>query len=36
MFIAMSQYFLVLAGFNRRPLGHFAPTELDTIKVAIL
>ncbi len=36
MFIATSQFILVLAGFNRRLLGHFAPTELDTIKVAIL
>ena len=36
MFIDTVQPDLVLAGFNRRLLGHFAPTELDTIKVAIL
>jgi hypothetical protein len=36
MFIDGSQFILILAGLNRRPLGHFAPTELDTSKVAIL
>ena len=36
MFIDTSQYILVLGGFSRRLLGHFAPTELDSFKVAIL
>jgi len=36
MFIDASQFILVLTGFNRRLLGHFAPTELDSFKVAIL
>lgn len=31
MFIDTSQSILVLAGFNRRLLGHFAPTELDKV-----
>jgi len=36
MFIVTSQSILILAGFNWRRLGRFAPTELDTIKVTIL
>ena len=36
MSIDMSQSMLVLARFNGRLLGHFAPAELETIKIAIL
>ena len=35
MFIATS-HSIFLRRFDRRLLGHFAPTELGTIKVAIL
>ena len=36
MLIVTSPSIFVLAGLNRRLLGHFALTELDTIKGAIL